>query len=204
MSKQVEPELKECPFCAMVPRLITIPGFEPRSYVMCSLGCGACGPEINGKDASDRAVAAWNTRVPVDSVAPGVDQQDNEEIRLALEGMIAAFDVSNYGDASIVATTRECALSIAKRAVGWTFASPAPKEEDEGLIALLLNWRKWYNEDLFSPWTIEEAQRVHEQFPGAVDRISADSVRGTIDNIIEDIRAGKHRASQVSDGDPDD
>lgn len=63
---------------------------------------------------------------------------------------------------------------------------------DEGLITLLMEWRKWYSEDLFSPWTTEEAQAIHAEFPGAVDRVSADSARGTIDNVIADIRAGKH------------
>lgn len=71
--------------------------------------------------------------------------------------------------------------------------APVEQSDDEQLIALLLNWRKWYSEDLFTPWTIEEAQRVHDAFPGAVDRISAESARGTIDHIITDIRAGKHR-----------
>lgn len=54
-----------------------------------------------------------------------VEQSDHDEIRFALEGMIAAFDRDDYGDASIVATTRECALSVAKRAVGWSAAAPS-------------------------------------------------------------------------------
>jgi|ERR1051326_1159274 len=79
-------------------------------------------------------------------------------------------------------------------------AADAERERvEQGVIALLQNWRKWYSEDLFAPWTIKEAQIVHAEFPGAVDRISADSARGTIDNIIEDIKAGKHLGTPLSD-----
>lgn len=72
-------------------------------------------------------------------------------------------------------------------------ASTAERERIErGVIALLEGWRKWYSEDLFRPWTIKEAQTVHAEFPNAVDRISAESARSTIDHIIADIKAGKH------------
>lgn len=67
-------------------------------------------------------------------------------------------------------------------------------EVEQRAVDLLLSWRKWYNEEMFTPWTVEEANLVHAQFPNAVDRISADSARGTIDNILSDIRAGRLRA----------
>lgn len=78
-------------------------------------------------------------------------------------------------------------------------AAPVEQSDDEQLIALLLDWRKWYSEDLFTPWTVGEARRVHDEFPGAVDRISAESARVTIDHIIEDIRVGKHRITTDAD-----
>lgn len=56
----------------------------------------------------------------------GPPGDDEDEIRFALEGMIAAFDRDDYSEASIVATTRECALSVAKQAVGWDATTPSP------------------------------------------------------------------------------
>ena len=40
------------------------------------------------------------------------------EFRFALEGMVAAFDTW-YPDESVAKTTRACAMSIAKQALGW-------------------------------------------------------------------------------------
>lgn len=82
--------LEPCPFCGAKPRLITIPGFEPRCYVMCSLGCGACGPEFNGRDAADRATASWNTRLSPATAAPVVDE-NTDSISLAAQEIVDHF-----------------------------------------------------------------------------------------------------------------
>lgn len=81
-------DLLPCPLCGNVPRLIEIPGFEPRCYVMCSLGCGTCGPEFNGKDAASKAIHAWNSRA--------LSSRD-AEVREVLEGLASKVYVSFKG-----------------------------------------------------------------------------------------------------------
>lgn len=66
-------------------------------------------------------------------------------------------------------------------------------DSDTTLIQFLQQRRKYYDEEIFRPWTIEEGCEVHAAFPNAVDRIAADSARRIIDTVISDIEAGKHR-----------
>lgn len=62
------------------------------------------------------------------------------------------------------------------------------KELVDAVIQLLLERSKWYSEEIFTPWTVAEAKLIHTQFPGAVDRIAADTARSLIDNITKDIQ----------------
>lgn len=64
---------------------------------------------------------------------------------------------------------------------------------DHLFIRLLQEYRVRYSEDVFRSWTLEEAKAVHRSFPGAVDRVAAESSRRVIDRIIDDVRAGRHR-----------
>lgn len=52
--------------------------------------------------------------------------------RLALEGMVAAFDGDGYGNATIIRITRECAMSVAKQTLGWVSPEPAPSTPADG------------------------------------------------------------------------
>lgn len=135
-----------------------------------------------------RAVKTNDNHVP--SAAPVVDNERVEEIRRWRERF-----TSYHSDHTVALNRAFGYIDYLPERVGAAATAAPQQSDDEQLIALLLDWRKWYSEDLFTPWTIEEAQRVHNEFPGAVDRISAESARGTIDHIIEDIRAGKHRTT---------
>lgn len=63
--------LLPCPFCGAMPRFIEVRGLEPRYYGMCSIGCGACGPELYSRQ---QAIAAWNARASAPQ--PALDAGD--------------------------------------------------------------------------------------------------------------------------------
>lgn len=70
-SKQVDPELKgdaPCPWCAQPPEV-----HNKNSLGIRYLGCPTRG--CTGRDLHFVIDHLWNTRVPVASTAPGVDQQ---------------------------------------------------------------------------------------------------------------------------------
>lgn len=61
-------------------------------------------------------------------------------------------------------------------------ASPAGQAQ-----AIIRDWRKHYGEEIFKPLEDGETQKVHEQWPGLVDRISAGMARHTCDQLIEEL-----------------
>ena len=78
------------------------------------------------RNARDR----WCVMLDSDSVEEGIlnlqgelarVKAERDELETALGGMVAAFDPErkDWGDESIMQTTRECALSVARQALGW-------------------------------------------------------------------------------------
>ena len=61
-------------------------------------------------------------------------------------------------------------------------------------IEAVRDYRKWYDESIFTPTTIEETQAVHQQFDGMVDRISAQAARHTIDKLVENLESLEGKA----------
>lgn len=56
------------------------------------------------------------------------------------------------------------------------------------------DYRKWYDEKMFTPVLTVETQAVHKQFDGMVDRISAQAARHTIDVLVERLSALQAKA----------
>lgn len=78
--------------------------------------------------------AAWrgeDDRVIAALEALSVTTVEANELRFALEGMIAAFDDPQHEGNEVGRITRECAMSVAKQAVGWPVAPVESEEEPE-------------------------------------------------------------------------
>lgn len=103
-SKQVEPELKACPFCG---RAVTATTIKGASYLL--VGCKNlnCAASAISCDPIE-----WNTRVPVASTAPRMDIQDLQQ---KIDELPAACDCGNLDPRDVDRLIEKAAASLASK-----------------------------------------------------------------------------------------
>lgn len=60
---------------------------------------------------------------------------------------------------------------------------------DTMVVDVIAETRRWYAINIFSPPDEEIVKAIHRQYPGMVDRLSADMARRTCDLILDNYRA---------------
>ena len=73
-------ELKRCPFCGGEARLICFYRVGLETIKIYLVKCSKCGFEYKEYQAEEEAIAAWNTRKPIERILERLEEESNNSI----------------------------------------------------------------------------------------------------------------------------